>query len=593
MSDDQNRIDDLMAYGEAEENVIAELRRLAKSHPAESRAADVVAEKVILGRFRFSPGFGWLEWTGGKWDMDLTAEPRVREVARQFIDQTERDYRAQAAEAITRAEGIAAAVMGRITEADKVDAEGKPRDAAELFATHSTEFEQAGIEQAKAEAAEAQAQADMWMNLLSAGKIASVTTLCKGMDGVLTRAEAFDAWPDLLNCENGVVDLRDGSIVDHDPDLLLTHMAGGAYDPTARSATWDQALQAVPESTMAWFQVRMGQSMTGHTPEDDALVLVEGGGENGKSAVMSALMRAAGSYGQQVSPRILLSQEGQHPTELMDLRGLRFALLEETPEEGRLDTHQLKQTIGTPRITARRMRKDPVVFETTHSMWINSNYLPQVDTTDHGTWRRLKAMKFPYRFLKPGVEPEDEMERRGDTTIKTRLAREDDVPAAVLAWLVRGAMEWYRNNGRTLPDPEMVVRATDAWRQGSDVGYQFATEYLTLDEKAFITGEEMRREFTTFLEAQGKRPWSAQTMNARLGASMEAAGCGPDKTPGKPSKVREGDVASIRPREAVWGGPTVPTAPPSKGDLVRMWRGVRFKTDAERRGDQTGISAVS
>lgn len=588
----ENRIDDLM-YGEAEETVIDELRRLAKAHPAESRAADVVADKVILGRFRFSPGFGWLEWVGGKWDMDLTAEPRVREVARQFIDQTEREYRAQAAEALARAEDIAATVMGRIVEADKVNPDGTPRDPAELFMANSTDIEKAEREHAVAEAQEAQQQADMWMNLLSAGKIASVTTLCKGMDGVLTRAEAFDAWPDLLNVENGVVDLRDGSLMDHDPDLLLTHMAGGPYLPDATSATWDQALQAVPADTLEWFQVRMGQSMTGHTPEDDALVLVEGGGENGKSAVMSALMRAAGSYGQQVSPRILLSQEGQHPTELMDLRGLRFALLEETPEEGRLDTHQLKQTIGTPRITARRMRKDPVVFETTHSMWVNSNYLPQVDTTDHGTWRRLKAMKFPYRFLKPGVEPEDDMERRGDTTIKTRLAREDDVPAAVLAWLVAGAMRWYANDGRSLPDTRLVLSATDAWRQGSDVGYQFATEYLTLAEGAFITGEEMRREFTAFLEAQGKRAWSAQTINARLGASMEAAGCGPEKNPSKPSKVREGDVASFRPREAVWGGPTVPPTSPTKGDLVRMWRGVRFKTDAERRGDQTGISAVS
>jgi putative DNA primase/helicase len=88
---------------------------------------------------------------------------------------------------------------------------------------------------------------------------------------------------------------------------------------------------------------------------------------------MAALLRALGTYGRPISHRVLLAQPGQHTTELTDLRGLRLAVLEETPEEGRLDTHQLKATIGTPQITARRIRKDDITFDTSHSLCLNTN----------------------------------------------------------------------------------------------------------------------------------------------------------------------------------------------------------------------------
>lgn len=598
MSD--NRMDDLLAQeNEAEVAAIAELQKLARAHGAESRAADTVAEGCLLGRFRFTPSLGWLEWNGGKWDQDDIADPRVHEVVRQFIDTTERDYRVQAAEIKAQADEVAAAVMGRIAEADKYEADGSPKDPVELFRQNASPEEARTLETAKAEAEAAEQQADMWLNLLSAAKIASVTRLCRGMEGVLTRTTDFDAHPDLLNCKNGVVELPTGHLLPHDPDLLLTHMAGGDYIPGAKHPLWDKALQAVPEELQRWFQARMGQSLTGHTPDDDALIIAAGGGENGKSVIMSAVMRASGSYGRLISHRVLIAQPGQHPTELMDLRGLRFALLEETPEEGHLDTHQLKTTIGTPYITARRMRRDDVTFKTTHSLWVNTNYLPQVDTTDHGTWRRLKAMPFPYRFVKPGQAMRDVNDRPGDLTLKPKLATEEGVPEAVISWIVTGAMSWYVNDRIAEQDPDAVVIATDRWREGSDVAFMFAREHLLRAPGFYITGDAMKKAFGEFLEEQGKRPWSAKTMNTRLPDAMVAAGARPDTDVSSSVRIKEGEQASP------WEPPTPvgAWAPPdwqrsssvstlSAGDKARIWRGVRFKTAAERREDATGLRAV-
>lgn len=581
MSD--NRFDLLGDDNGHEDEAIANLAQLARAHGAESRAADVVAAKALVGRFRFSPALGWLEWDGRRWDSDDIAEPRVVETVRQFIDETEKTYRAEYIEADTDVSQIVQGVLARVDDPETIRMTMKDN---QIVDRHGTAEEADAYNSAVIKAAEAKRQGDIWLNLLSAGKIGSITKLCRGMDGIVTRSTDFDAHPDLLNCHNGVVDLTTGELRPADPDLLLTHLAGGDYDPDARSAVWEQALEAVPADLRPWFQQRMGQSITGHTPDDDALIVAAGGGENGKSAVMSAVMRACGSYGRLISHRVLIAQPGQHPTELMDLRGLRFALLEETPEEGRLDTHQLKTTIGTPQITARRMRRDDITFDTSHTLWVNTNFLPQVDTTDHGTWRRLKAMPWPYRFLKPGRPREDVNDRPGDLTLKPRLKTDETVPAAVLAWLVAGAVRWYAANRVSGEDPAAIVTATETWRATSDVGFQFARDRLVADEHSFIRATTMRAEFERFLTEQGKRPWSAQTFNLRFPDSLSAAGIRPSATPAKNAKVRQADVESKLPDDNRDAWATTRPVDIVPGQQVKMWRGVRWKTAADTAAEQ-------
>jgi len=49
----------------------------------------------------------------------------------------------------------------------------------------------------------------------------------------------------------------------------------------------------------------------------------------------------------------IMAQPGDHSTELMTLRGARFALIEETPEARHFNIKRLKDMVGTPYVTAR------------------------------------------------------------------------------------------------------------------------------------------------------------------------------------------------------------------------------------------------
>jgi len=55
--------------------------------------------------------------------------------------------------------------------------------------------------------------------MLSASKIRVITYITKLRR---TTEVTFDRHPDLLNVRNGVVDLRDGTLRPHDPNLMFT-----------------------------------------------------------------------------------------------------------------------------------------------------------------------------------------------------------------------------------------------------------------------------------------------------------------------------------------------------------------------------------
>ena len=99
---------------------------------------------------------------------------------------------------------------------------------------------------------------------------------------------------------------------------------------------------------------------------------------------------------------------------------------------------------GTGEMSARHCGKDTVYRTPSHTIFVTTNYLPRVDESDHGTWRRL-ASSLPYRYRRPHEEIEREGDLRGDPALRQRVRDgHDGQHEAVLAWLVRGAMRWYQ-----------------------------------------------------------------------------------------------------------------------------------------------------
>lgn len=283
---------------------------------------------------------------------------------------------------------------------------------------------------------------------------------------VAAEVSDLDANGWLLNCLNGTVDLRTGELRPHNRADLLTKTTAVEFYRDAAAPLWERFLADVfPDvDVRRFFQRLIGYAITGDVSEH-VLPICHGNGSNGKSTALGALQRVFGDYAAAAPPSLLMAAKGErHPTELAGLFGRRLVVAAESDSGNRLNEGLVKAITGGDPITARRMKEDFWTFNPTHKLILATNHRPVVRGTDHGIWRRLLLIPFEQRFD----------EGRKDKWLPAKLAAESP---GILAWCVRGCLEWQRDG---LNPPETVRAATNDYRQSEDtIGKFLAEECLT------------------------------------------------------------------------------------------------------------------
>jgi putative DNA primase/helicase len=74
--------------------------------------------------------------------------------------------------------------------------------------------------------------------------IEAAIALARSEPAVEARSSDFDVDPWLLNCANGILDLRTLELRPHDPAVLLTKIASAAFDPNANCPRWREFINA-------------------------------------------------------------------------------------------------------------------------------------------------------------------------------------------------------------------------------------------------------------------------------------------------------------------------------------------------------------
>lgn len=338
-----------------------------------------------------------------------------------------------------------------------------------------------------------------------AQRIHSALGLAGVFQGVAHTPTDLDRDPWWLNVPNGTLDLRTGDLREHRREDLLTKLCPTAYDATATAPRFERFLLEIMGGDVglcSYLQRVFGYALTGTCRENILLMLI-GGGANGKSTLTTTLLRVTGSdYSVQLAPGLLFqTQKDTHPTGLADLRGKRIAVTHELDSGTRLAEGTVKSITGGDPIRARRMRQDYFEFDPTHTVFLCANSRPVIHGTDDGIWRRVRLV--PFRVQIP-------LERQ-DTQLTDRLV-ETEAPG-ILAWLVAGARDWHEHG---LEDPDSVRTATAAYRSEQDVLGDFLDAECVLDDQAFVPAMDLYARFSTWCQRNGSDPWKQTTFGRRL-----------------------------------------------------------------------------
>ena len=287
-------------------------------------------------------------------------------------------------------------------------------------------------------------------------------------------ASKVDADPWALNCINGTVDLRTGALREHNPNDLITRLAPVRYDPAATAAHWEQVVlrvtreegrEAAPVASFLrrWF----GYCCTGSTREQ-AFVVHYGQGSNGKSTILDTIGGVLGDYAGTAAPGLMVSSgKDRHPTEIADLFGRRMMTAHESGEGGVLREDFIKQATGGDKLKARFMRADFFEFLPTHKLQLLTNHKPTIKGQDHGIWRRVLLVPYEARWGTAEEVDAGAAQHVKDTRILEHILAERE---GVLAWMVRGAVEWYRSG---LAAPDTVLAASRDYKAEQDRVSQF------------------------------------------------------------------------------------------------------------------------
>jgi putative DNA primase/helicase len=336
-------------------------------------------------------------------------------------------------------------------------------------------------------------------SVCNVGTVAKALKMCVSLDtgqNVLSQPDLWDAHPQLLNCKNGVLNLKTGELLPHDPSYLMTWQTGANYDPTAKHEYVDQLIDLLKaDGRHEFIQRSAGSALYGEAP-NEAFTVLQGLGGSGKGTLVSAITGMLGDYAGTVEVSLLLQQaHGESSTgpkpELLMLRGKRLIIAGEPPKGARFNAGRVKGMTGNDPITARAMHSNVMVtYKPVFKLWIHTNYPIAAAHDDTGMQRRMKVVPFNAKPNKPNA------------TFKAVLEHDPLARSAVLNWALEGCRAWLEAD-YSLGESEAIQEATSGYWEEQNPYEKFVFSCLRFEPNGSIDSSRLKTLFEEWCEENG------------------------------------------------------------------------------------------
>jgi len=311
----------------------------------------------------------------------------------------------------------------------------------------------------------------------------------------------LDATPYLLCCKNGVIDLEKQIFRDGIPDDYISLSTNIDYIPykTDNTELMDLFNKIYPFDALRNYMINHLASTLYGDNKNQTFQIYKGSGSNGKSIMIDLMSHALGDYKASVPLALVCSkrqQIGQSSSEIIQLKGIRYAVMSEPSTDTILNEGIMKELTGGDPLTGRALYMESETFIPQFSLACATNLDITIKSNDDGTWRRINVCNHPSKFIdvdKIQLRDGDELDEEGnaikvpvndlefikDKNLKSKFAT---LKIPFLSLLVKTAFE----NKGIVESCEMVDNDTQTYRYNQNRFQQFIKENIIEDDKSTL-----------------------------------------------------------------------------------------------------------
>ena len=299
--------------------------------------------------------------------------------------------------------------------------------------------------------------------------------------------QKLDSQTHLIGFENGVYDLENSEFRDGRPEDYIsfsTHCDFVPYDNSNYKIA--EAMKFIKEvltdQEVREYVLTLMSSFIDGTNYDQKFHFWKGTGANGKSTLVELFEDSFGDYACSV-PHTILTQKRTGSSaanpEIAKLRGKRFVHMQEPEGNDKINVGYLKELSGGDKIQARELYKAPVEFKPQFHLILACNDLPQVTSTDGGTWRRVRVVEFSSKFVD---EPINDNEFKKDYNLGSKLSTWHE---AFMSILIDRYNKIFKPSGHLIKEPKCITICTKEYQRISDSMLDYIEENIevTNDKK--------------------------------------------------------------------------------------------------------------
>ncbi len=310
----------------------------------------------------------------------------------------------------------------------------------------------------------------------------------------------LDKNTELLSFKNGVLDIGNKEFRESRSDdylSLSTNTDYIEYDPNnqehveIRSEITEFMEQLFPDPSLNTYIWEHLASVLRGDNRNQTFNIYTGCGRNGKSKLVELMGFVLGDYKGSV-PLALITQKrgsiGGVSPEVAQLKGLRYAVMQEPSKGCKLNEGIMKELTGGDPIQGRALFKDTVTFVPQFTLAVCTNHLFDIQSADDGTWRRIRVCDFKSKFVdNPSNDPKD-FEFQVDRNIDKKFKRWVPMFTTMLVEIL------FKTDG-LVKDCAAVLAPTQKYKAQQDYFTGFLKERIVKVDGSKIKKRDVLNEF--------------------------------------------------------------------------------------------------